>query len=324
MNESILRLALATALCLTASAKTVGYDPLAPLREISEQDLTVVDPARQREIPFRVYFPAEAKSAPIVLFSHGLGGARSGSAFLGKHWAARGYVAIFLQHPGSDDSVWRNAPQAERMARMRDAASLQNFLARTKDVSAVLDQLTRWNTAAGHPLAGKLDLARVGIAGHSFGAVTTQAVAGQHFPLGLSMTDPRIRAAIPMSPSPPKRGDAGAAFGSVRIPWLLLTGTRDEAIIGHASAADRQRVFPALPPGGKYELVLDGAEHSVFTERALPGESGRRNPNHHRAILALTTAFWDAYLRGDAAALAWLNGDGPRSILEPGDRWQRR
>jgi hypothetical protein len=60
----------------------------------------------------------------------------------------------------------------------------------------------------------------------------------------------------------------------------------------------------------------------VFTDRALPGDKEPRNPNHHRVILALSTAFWDAYLRDDPAARAWLNGPGARSILEPDDRWQ--
>ena len=80
-------------------------------------------------------------------------------------------------------------------------------------------------------------------------------------------------------------------------------------------------VYPALKCE-KYELVLDGAEHSAFTERALPGEAGKRNPNHHRAILALSTAFWDAYLMGIAPAREWLQGDGPRSVLEEKDCWQ--
>jgi hypothetical protein len=39
-------------------------------------------------------------------------------------------------------------------------------------------------------------------------------------------------------------------------------------------------------------------------------------------ILALSTAFWDTYLRGDAEALAWLNGSGPRSVMEADDRWR--
>jgi hypothetical protein len=54
------------------------------------------------------------------------------------------------------------------------------------------------------------------------------------------------------------------------------------------------------------------------------GGEGLRNPNHHRSILALGTAFWDAYLKQDPAAKAWLDGDGPRTILEKDDRWQRK
>jgi hypothetical protein len=72
----------------------------------------------------------------------------------------------------------------------------------------------------------------------------------------------------------------------------------------------------------RYELVLEGGEHSAFTERALPGERGKRNPNHHRAILAISTAFWDTHLCSDAAAREWLHGRGPRSVLEEKDRWQ--
>ena len=128
-----------------------------------------------------------------------------------------------------------------------------------------------------------------------------------------------------MSPSRPRRGgDASQAFGSVGIPWLLMTGTKDLAPIGEADLESRLAVFPALPPGGKYELVLDGAEHSAFTDRALPGDTAPRNPNHHRVILALTTAFWDAWLRGDPDARRWLDGNGPRTVLESGDRWQRK
>jgi hypothetical protein len=126
------------------------------------------------------------------------------------------------------------------------------------------------------------------------------------------------------SPSSPRRGGVRASFAKVNTPWLLVTGTRDVAAIGDADVPSRLAVYPALPPGGKYELVLHEAEHSAFTDRALPGESGQRNPNHHRAVLALTTAFWDAWLREDPEARRWLDGDGPRSVLENQDRWQRK
>jgi predicted dienelactone hydrolase len=321
------------ALTLLTCAAAQAYDPLAIKKEAPaapSQDFTVNDEARKREIPIRVYLPAGKVAAPVVLFSHGLGGTRTGSKFLGEHWAARGYLAVFLQHPGSDDSVWRNQPAAERAAAMRKAASGPNFNLRAKDVPAVIDQLEKWNQAADHPLAGRVDASRLGMSGHSFGAVTTQAVSGQSFPLvGPSFTDSRIKAAVIFSPSRPAAGDVGKAFGGVKLPWLLMTGTKDVANIGGApiGAADvesRLAVYPALPAGSKYELVLDGAEHSVFTDRALPGEAGQRNPNHHRVILALSTAFWDAYLLGDAEAKAWLDGDGPRSVLQEKDKWQRK
>ena len=104
----------------------------------------------------------------------------------------------------------------------------------------------------------------------------------------------------------------------------MITGTKDVAFIGDADVPSRLAVFPALPPGGKYELVLYGAEHSAFTDRALPGDSEERNPNHHRAILAISTAFWDAWLSKNADARAWLDGDGPLSVLEEKDRWQKK
>ncbi len=271
-------------------------------------------------------FPATKSPAPVVLFSHGLGGSNQGSAFLGKHWAARGYVAVFVQHPGSDDGVWRGKPFAERLPAMRKAAGLDNFMLRVKDIPVVLDQLDGWNENPNHVLAGRLDMKKVGMSGHSFGAVTTQAVSGQTYPLGgTSLTDKRIKAAISFSPSSPRKGiEPKQAFGAVKIPWMLMTGTKDVAPIGDQDVKSRLAVFLALPPGGKYELVLDNAEHSVFTERPLPGEKEKRNPNHHRVILALSTAFWDTYLRNDAEAKAWLDDDGPKTVLEQGDKWQKK
>jgi predicted dienelactone hydrolase len=300
-----------------------GYDPLAvdPNFHARSLDLTVHDTARRREIPVRVYLPANEKVEPVVLFSHGLGGSRAGSKFLGEQWAARGYVAVFVQHPGSDDAVWKDAPPGQRLAAMREAASLENFLLRVKDMPAVLDQLAAWNKSG--PLAGRMDLTKIGMSGHSFGAVTTEAVSGETLPTGgTSLTDPRIRAAVVMSPSTPVSTSVERAFGAVRVPWLLMTGTRDTAPIGKADVKSRLAVYPALRGGPKYEVVLDKAGHSAFTDRALPGDHEPRNPNHHRVILALSTGLWDAYLREDKDALAWLNGTGPRTVMEVADDWK--
>lgn len=309
----------------TSSGFAEGYDPLAiGNATVERKDAIVKDAKRSREIPIRVYLPRQKSLAAVVLFSHGLGGSRAGCQYLGEHWAARGYVAVFLQHPGSDDSVWKSKPRNDRMDSLRKAASFENFSLRVLDVPAVLDQLELWNKTDSHFLAGRLDMKRIGMSGHSFGAVTTQAVSGQAFPIGKGFTDPRIKAAVLMSPSPPKRGDPNRAFGSVKIPWLSLTGTKDNSPIGDVDAKARQTVFPALSSGDKYELVLDKAEHSAFGDTRLPGESERRNPNHHQAVLAVTTAFWDAYLRDDAEARKWLAGDRVKSVLEKDDHWRKK
>jgi predicted dienelactone hydrolase len=323
----VMLLLAALQLCHATMAAESKYDPLATANEQLPEPLETVvkDDARSREIPLRIYLPARNSPAAVVLFSHGLGGTRAGSAFLGKHWAARGYVAVFLQHPGSDDSVWRDKPLIERMPALRQAAGLQNFLLRVKDVPSVLDELAHWNETDGHALKGRLDMNRVGMSGHSFGAVTTQAVSGQSFPFGgTSYTDKRIKAAIAFSPSLRQGADPKNAFGEVKIPWMLMTGTKDTAPIGEVDVKSRLAVFQALPAGGKYEIVLNNAEHSAFTDRPLPGDKEKRNPNHHRVILALSTAFWDAYLRDNADAKSWLDGDGPQKLLESGDRWQKK
>lgn len=328
MGFSSLAAAQLTAFCLltTSSVPAGGYDPLA--LEVGNQphmlDLAVRDDSRERDIPLRVYLPEETAPAPVVLFSHGLGGTREGYAYLGRHWAARGYIAVFLQHPGSDAAVWKNQLPGKRTQGLKQAMTLQNWMLRVQDVPRVLDQLEAWNKQPGHPLAGRMDLSRVGMSGHSFGALTTQAVAGQRIPFGgQRFTDPRIRAAIPMSPNAPRQANPAAAFGLVKIPWLIMTGTKDIAAISNTDLPSRLAVYPALPATiDRYELVLHNAEHSAFSDRGLPGDKEKRNPNHHRAILALSTAFWDTHLRHDNAARAWLHGPGPRSVLEPHDKWQ--
>lgn len=286
----------------------------------------VKDAARNREIPLRVYFPSAKTSAPVILFSHGLGGSRENNPYLGQHWSARGYVVVFCQHVGSDESVWKDAAPLQRLAAMKKAANLQNVLLRLKDIPAIIDQLEKWNAEQASPLFGRLDLKHLGMSGHSFGAVTTQGVSGQKPARGeFSFTDERIKAAIAMSPSTPKGGgEPQKIFGEVKIPWLLMTGTKDVALIGDTDLESRLAVFPALPPGSKYQLVLDGAEHEAFGDRSLPSSQKARNPNHHRVILATSTAFWDAYLRDDKSARVWLDGPSPSTIMEKADKWEKK
>jgi predicted dienelactone hydrolase len=316
-----------------AAAPGRRYDPLAldPDLVPATSDHEIVDPHRSRAIPIRVWLPTAATPSPaaapvpVLLFSHGLGGNRETPRYLPSHWAARGYAVVALQHAGSDDAVWKQAPLLRRRSRLVQAASAENFLLRARDVTAVIDQLETWNSTPGHELAGRLDLSRVGMSGHSFGAVTTQAVSGQRMLLGAGLTDLRIKAAVILSPSAPTVELAPRAFGEVALPWLLMTGTADDSPIGDVDAAARLAVFDALPEAGnKYQLVLDQAVHMTFGDRVVSGEAAQILAAHHRAILAISTAFWDAWLRGDQPARAWLDGDGAVDVLTTKDRWERK
>ena len=119
-----------------------------------------MDGSRKRKIETRGAEAAEG-AFPVVLFSHGLGGSREGNRFLGEHWARRGYIAIFVQHPGSDGAVWKDVPQAERFAALRSAASLENFVRRVDHVRTVLDTMARWNA---EPKPRPMDLGMLGTA----------------------------------------------------------------------------------------------------------------------------------------------------------------
>jgi len=315
------RTALAAMLLLSGTA--LAYDPLkVPEGEIVSKTFDLKDTAREREIPLRVYLPQDTKPAPVILFSHGLGGSRDNNPYLGNHWAKRGYVVVFVQHAGSDESVWKEAETGQRMVAMRKAASLESLMGRVKDIPSVIDALTRWNAEKDHPLGGRMDLEHLGMSGHSFGAVTTQAVAGQAYAGGrVPFLEKRIDAAVMFSPSTPALGDPAKAFASVTIPCLLMTGTLDDSPIGNSTAADRLKVFPALVKAPAWQVVFDKGTHMSFGDRDLKGNSEAGN-RYHKPILALSTAFWDARLRGDKEAAAWLNGPEARSVLVTEDKWE--
>ncbi len=321
------RICLIVCASLFSSTFVWAYDPLEQGPAPTSLDMSW-PVSSDRSIPVRVFLPAGTEPSPVILFSHGLGGSRAGSNYLGEHWSSRGYVSVFLQHPGSDESVWRDKPRTEILRSMKRAASGEQFRKRIDDVRGALDELERLNRDPDSPLHQRLDPASVGMAGHSFGAKTTQAVSGERFRRWgktLDFRDPRIDAALPMSPSPQKRTDPEDSFDGVDIPWLLMTGTEDAApeAITDTTPEDRRAVFPALPPGEKYELVLNGGEHHAFTSWApRPGQASR-NPNHHRVILATSTAFWDATLKDDAEAQRWLQTNA-RDVMEPKDRWQMK
>ena len=163
--------------------------------------MEIVSSQADRVIPVLLSVPNRKSVAPTILFSHGLGGSREATSYLREHWTARGYITIFLQHPESDSSLWLNVSRLQAGWQLRNAAGRENLELRVTDVT---DVLSKWNSAPAHPLFGRIDIERVGLSGHSFGARTTQIVIGQKDWLVPDKRDSGIKAAILFSPSSPR------------------------------------------------------------------------------------------------------------------------
>jgi len=288
----------------------------APADAITTCDAKWHDTARDRDVPVRVRMPAGTGKAPVILFSHGLGGSLDGGTNWAVAWAKAGFIVVNLQHPGSDRSILGQG-------RIGAAMAPAQLVARVDDVHFVLDELGR------HPHEGacdlrRIDLAHVGMSGHSFGAHTTQAIAGQRFPVAGIAADPRVKAAIAFSPSPPMRGSDAAAFGAIAIPFFSITGTEDAArVTPSITPKDRERPFRAMSAGEKYLLVLEGANHMMFNAQdGLRGPASTATPHIRDTVIAATTLFWRATLLGDVEAKRRLAAFA--RTLPPGDRFEAR
>ena len=289
-------------------------------------DAAWTDAVRNRTLPLRVRLPDARGPRPVILFSHGLGGSVDGGRYWGEQWASHGFVVIHIQHPGSDEAVWKDAKRPARA--LRRAASAEQFVARVADVKFVLDELQR-RQRAGDAFALRADLARIGMSGHSFGAVTTQTLAGQRFdvPRRLqaqadALADDRLRAFIAFSPSA-RTDDAVVQFKEITRPFFSVTGSADGTVgLGLGVPAYRRLLpYEGMPGPDKYLLNLDGADHMIFNgapRRRSDGADPVRDELHTTLTRATTTAFWLAYLTDDAAALAWLRSGAGTAVGSAG------
>jgi len=281
-----------------------------------------VDAARNRTIPVKIYYPVGKKEpAAVIVFSHGLGGSREGYEYLGRFWAENGLISVHLQHPGSDEEVWKG--KKEPLAEMKKAAANgMNAVERAKDVSFCLDRLEALNREEG-PLKGLIDMGKAGMAGHSFGAHTTLLLAGQLIILPggkeLSFADKRIKAAIPMSaPVPANRKNLDKIYSQVKIPCLHMTGTLDDSPIGETRAEERRIPFDHINGSDQYLVIFNGGDHMIFSGRprlAQAAGRGQKDREFQELIKELSLAFWRAYLLGDREAERWLKEGGAEKML---------
>jgi len=320
-----------------AAPVTAGYDA-SGRHAIETNDEVWQDQARKRGVPVRIISPkmAEAEGAiqfPVIIFSHGLGGSRVGGKLWGEHWASHGYVVVHLQHPGSDESIWKSKPLDQVENNFKRAMTMSNLGLRVGDVHFVIDELVR-RAGKGSGAFKFADVKKIGMSGHSFGAQTTLSVAGQGSPSigGQSGFDKRISAAIAFSPNARNKNKMEKQFGDIRMPFFSITGTKDGAVLNDGTtAAARTLPFRYMPSGDKYLLVLDDADHAVFGGLNAPRRKagGERDTEIQADVKAVTLAFWNAYLKADGSAKSWLaigKGDvsSIASVLAANDRFESK
>jgi predicted dienelactone hydrolase len=277
------------------------------------------DDARDgRVVPFKLYLPEGApEPLPIVVWSHGAGGSRDGAEYLGRHLASHGYAAFHLQHAGSDAAVLR---EHGREGMLREVARPAAAEARFGDVPFAVERIVAMNAEG--PLAGRLDSERMGISGHSYGAISTLVAAGQRSPEAAQRyAVARFKGAFAMSPGSPRRGSAEEAFDDMLMPIFHLTGTEDGSPLGDTEPSAREQPFRIIDDVDQYLLVLEGGVHMTFSGRDAGYPELAR---HHELIRMAATAFWDSLLRGDAAARAWLDGGGFAKELAADGRFDRK
>lgn len=329
----------ASAIAISAIAMVLAFVPIAD-RQVAHAESKLAksavqikymdwnDTKRNRVIPVKVYLPANLTAPlPVAIFSHGLGGSREGAGYLGDYWAEHGYIGVFIQHPGSDESFWRpsitagsRSDRTQLMGKFR--AQLSNpmhALNRAQDVHFVIDNLEQLN-AKDPFFKGKMNLEEIAIAGHSFGSWTALTASGQRLgaPGGrdFSSRDPRIKAAIYLSPTPPRKGlDPSMVFGAIKIPGLHLTGTLDDSPVNNTKAEERRIAFDNITKSDQYLVIIEGANHMAFGG----GRGGRAGDKTTQEIVERTsTEFLDAYLKHDQKAKAWLSTTAPTFIKPHG------
>jgi predicted dienelactone hydrolase len=296
---------------------------LANAQSFTTDTSSVYDPVRQRSIPYKVYMPQPMNgSYPVIIFSHGLGGSRNAAPYLGEYLAAHGYVCFHIQHAGSDESIWRGMPLSQIKSSLKSSLkNTDNVRNRMEDVPFMLQAIASLN-ANDNRFKGHLNMEAIGMAGHSYGAVSTMVACGQK--LGGTITRfavPEIKAGVVLSPSLPEnvRGDLADYYENIQVPLFHITGTQDDNPISGQKdfdPADRQVPYKTISTSPQYLLVLDGATHASFGGNEGNRRTGANSKRYTDAVSAGALAFFDSYLKKSKAQEDWLKKDFGKTLLQ--------
>jgi len=308
---------------------TSGYDlGQGPYAVVEVSDAVLHDAKRNKDLHLRLIYPKNDGKYPVIIFSHGAGGSQSCCDLLTRHWASYGYVAL---QPTHEDSLSQRQASEDVgfLQAVRDALHQPKlWRSRPEDISFLLDSLPELVRQI-PSLAGKIDVDRVGVGGHSMGSFTAEAIAGALVDLpgqsGTDFTDSRVKAVLCLSPQGPGQfGLNEHSFDRMKLPYLGVTGSQD-SLGPMASPAWHKIPFERSQSGDKYHVLIQGANHMSFVR---PVSSGFRQSARSEPILDYTNsfslAFWDAYLKSNERARKFLRSDALHSSSEGAVTLDRR
>ncbi len=304
----------AAGLAQGAPAQNEAYKLIDGPYEVEEvAQLLLRDAPRGKNLPVRITYPSGDGPFPVIIFSHGAGGSKDCCTELTHHWASYGYVTL---QPTHADSIRLRRQQGERGGMreavgdaVRDPAAGAN---RARDVSFLIDSFAELGRRV-PALKGKLDAKRIGMSGHSLGAYTAQLVAGAAVDApgakSARYTDERVRAFVLLSGKGRTRQELrDPSWDQLTRPMMSMTGSLDPG--GGVHPEWKKEPFDFTPAGDKYHVFIEAANHMSFIGARAPLRSAASQDNAKTIfsyVLMATQAFWDAYLKSDAKAKAYLD-----------------
>ncbi|MFI7386163.1 alpha/beta hydrolase family protein [Streptomyces sp. NPDC049813] len=282
----------------TSAAPVLSYGPVV---------LSV--PGRPVDLQVRVSAPATGGELPVLLLSHGHGPSHHlsslhGYAPLADRWAARGFVVVQPTHLTSRtlSHLVADAPGAPYFWRSR-----------AEDMTHLLDRFDEIESAV-PTLAGRVDRAAVGLAGHSLGGFTASLLLGAGITDPDSgevvrLLDPRVKAGVLLAA--PGRGDVlngpmaeqlaifrSLDFATMTTPALVVAGDKDDSRHFTDMGPDWHADPYTLAPGPKSLLTLFDAEHGLGGIAGYDAaETTDEAPARVAALAGLTAAYLRARLR---------------------------
>lgn len=269
---------------------------------ITVRSVVLSAPQRGNDLQVRVTAPRTGGDVPVLLFSPGFGFSMDAYGPLVDFWAGHGFVVIQPNHLDSVSvGLSPDDPRGPRLWRYR-----------IEDLVRVLDELETV-IAAVPGLAGRVDVGRVAVTGHSYGGTTASALLGARVlsPAGDAeedFSDSRVTAGVLLCLA----GLAGESmkdltpmtkqmfsfmnpsFEHMNAPSLIGYGDADQSMLS-TRGPDWWTDAYHQSPGAKSLLTLFGAEHPLGAIHAYG--TFPQTPAENPATVALVQRMTTAYLR---------------------------